>query len=193
MFRIAIFASGAGSNAAEIIRFFNGDPEKMTFAKVTLLVCNRPKAGVLQHALEANIPSLMIDKKTSQNPSLLLQELHKKEIDFIVLAGFLWKIPPEICAAFPNKILNIHPSLLPKYGGKGMYGAHVHAAVLANAEKKSGITIHLVNERYDEGQIIKQVTCDVLADDTIDSLSKRIQAIELATYKEVIFSFLTKL
>lgn len=193
MFRIAIFASGAGSNAAEIIRFFNGNPEKMAFAKVTLLVCNRPKAGVLQYALEADIPSLLIDKKTAQNPSLLLHDLRKNEIDFIVLAGFLWKIPTELCAAFSNKILNIHPSLLPKYGGKGMYGAHVHAAVLANKEKKSGITIHLVNEQYDEGQIINQISCEVLPDDTVEKLSKRIQTIELATYKEVIFSFLTKL
>ena len=208
MYNIAIFASGTGSNAAEIIRFFNqsnegnesGNIEKNNHTnkenainKVTLIVTNRQNAGVLQHASSANIPTWVIDKQIWGQPKKVICFLHEKNIDFIVLAGFLWKIAPELCAAYPNKITNIHPSLLPKYGGKGMYGAHVHQAVLDNNETESGVTIHYVNENYDEGNIILQAKCPVFPDDTVDSLSKRIQLLELKHYKTVLFNIFNEI
>nr|MCU0323307.1 phosphoribosylglycinamide formyltransferase [Chitinophagaceae bacterium] len=155
MKNIAIFASGAGTNAAKIIEHF----AKSASVKITLIVCNKPDAGVLTIAANHKIPSLLIEKENFFRGDAYLPQLKAGAIDFIVLAGFLWKVPEQLIAAFPNKIINIHPALLPKYGGKGMYGHFVHEAVIAHQEKESGITIHYVNEHFDEGKHIFQATC----------------------------------
>jgi len=150
--KIAIFASGAGSNAANIIRHF----EHRTDLKIALIVCNKPGAGVLTIAENAGVPTLLIEKDRFAKGDAYLPELKAAGIDFIVLAGFLWKVPAALVAGYPKTIINIHPALLPKYGGKGMYGAKVHEAVIAAGEKESGITIHYVNEHYDEGLLFSK-------------------------------------
>ncbi|HET9057767.1 MAG TPA: formyltransferase family protein, partial [Chitinophagaceae bacterium] len=147
---IAIFASGAGSNAHAIINYFRNS----SVVKVALIVSNKPEAGVLKIAEKENIPSLLIEKERFFRGDAYMNELKEKKIDFIVLAGFLWKVPSMLIKVYPHKIVNIHPALLPKYGGKGMYGSRVHEAVIANKEKESGITIHYVDELYDHGSII---------------------------------------
>lgn len=174
MKRIAIFASGTGTNAREIIRYFKNNPS----IEVSLVVSNNPSAGVLNIAKENNIETLIIDREGFFKTDKILNIFHEKHIDFIVLAGFLWLIPGYLVNKFENKIINIHPSLLPKYGGKGMYGGKVHEAVINNMEKQSGITIHYVNEYFDEGKIIFQATCEVLPNDTPDSLAQRIHKLE---------------
>src|SRR5699024_3611548 len=146
---IAVFASGAGSNTRKIISYFaNRDS-----ANITLIICNKSEAGVLQIADEKGIPSIVIKRKELVNSDYVLSVLKDYQIDWIILAGFLLKIPEYLVTAFPNHIINIHPALLPKYGGKGMYGAHVHKAVIEAKEKESGITIHFVNKEYDKGTI----------------------------------------
>jgi phosphoribosylglycinamide formyltransferase-1 len=175
MKRIAIFASGAGSNTAKIIDYFTTNEKKVTIA---LIVCNKPTAKVLLIAQENNIPSLLIDKEKFFNTDIYLNQLLNSKIDLIVLAGFLWKMPANFVQAFPNKIINLHPALLPKYGGKGMYGHHVHEAVIANKEKESGITIHFVNEKYDEGEPIFKASCTIDTTETAESLAKKIQVLE---------------
>ncbi|MFP5042109.1 phosphoribosylglycinamide formyltransferase [Parasediminibacterium sp. JCM 36343] len=180
--RIAIFASGAGSNAQKIIDHFQQHPQ----ITISLIVCNKPQAGVVQIASNEQIPVLIIEKERFFKGDGYVSELQALEIDFIVLAGFLWKIPLALINAFPNKIINIHPALLPKYGGKGMYGHFVHEAVIANKEAESGITIHYVNEHFDEGSPIFQATCPVLSTDTPDSLAKKIHSLEHAHFARVI-------
>lgn len=170
---LVIFASGAGSNAQAIIDYFKGNG----LAKVSLIVCNKPNAGVLNIAHQEGIPTLLIDKVSFQDTATVQQLLHLQP-DLVVLAGFLWKIPAAMVAAFPNKIINIHPALLPKYGGKGMYGHHVHQAVVDNKEKESGITIHYVNEHYDEGNIILQATTKVDTNDTANDVAGKIHKLE---------------
>ena len=155
MTRIAIFASGAGSNAARIIEYFKNHEQ----TGVVLVVCNNPAAGVLQVAARENVPTLLIEKEQFFRGDGYVPLLQSHRIDFIVLAGFLWKIPSTILATFPNSIINIHPALLPNYGGKGMYGLKVHAAVLNAGDKVSGITIHYVDEQYDNEDIIFQDKC----------------------------------
>jgi len=183
--RIAIFASGAGSNAKEIIDHFNdGDPDSL--GRVALIVSNKRDAGVLSIAEHENIPTLLIEKEKFFRGDAYLSELKERRIDFIVLAGFLWKIPEMIIKAYPKRIVNIHPALLPKYGGKGMYGQHVHQAVINSREKETGITIHYVDEHYDNGDIILQVRCPVLDHDTPESLAHRIHALEHANYPVII-------
>jgi len=150
MIRIAIFASGSGSNAQNITEYFSKNPN----ISISLILANKPDAYVLKRADNLNIPSFIFSNKELQNTEIVINKLKEFDIDFIVLAGFLLKIPSSLTTAFPNKIINIHPALLPKYGGKGMYGINVHNAVVENKEKESGITIHFVNENYDEGQII---------------------------------------
>lgn len=185
---IAIFASGAGSNAQQIInRFLNNKN-----IKVVLVVCNKPGAGVLNIAERHGIPTVLIDKERFFKGDAFLPELQHYRVNFIVLAGFLWKVPQKLIAAYPQKIINIHPALLPAYGGKGMYGHFVHEAVIANKETQSGITIHYVDEQYDHGQIIMQATCSIKEDDTADTLAQKIHTLEHTHFPAVIEQILQK-
>jgi phosphoribosylglycinamide formyltransferase-1 len=186
--RVAIFASGAGSNAAKIIEYFNTS----SLIQIALIVCNKPNAGVLNIANKHAIPSLLIEKDQFFRGDAYVEELKKCKIDFIVLAGFLWKVPEKLIQAYPNSIVNIHPALLPNYGGKGMYGSLVHAAVIDNKEKESGITIHYVNEHFDEGQHIFKATCTVDEKDTPESLASKIHALEHAHFARVIEEVIVK-
>lgn len=182
MKKIAIFASGAGSNAATII-------EKLSYTKkieVGLVVSNKAEAGVLKISDQHNIPSLILEKEKFFRGNAYANELKDLGIEFIILAGFLWKIPVALINSYAEKIINIHPALLPKYGGKGMYGLNVHQTVIDNKEKESGITIHYVDEQYDHGNIIFQATCPVQKDDTAISLAKRVQELEHEHYPTVI-------
>jgi formyltetrahydrofolate-dependent phosphoribosylglycinamide formyltransferase len=178
---VAIFASGGGSNAEQIINYFSSSS-----IKIALVVCNKPAAGVLQVAAKAGIPCLLIEKQQFFDGDNYLPQLQQHHIDFIVLAGFLWKVPDALIRAYPKKIINIHPALLPKYGGNGMYGRHVHEAVIANKEKQSGITIHYVDELYDHGEIIFQAACAVDDNDTAETLAKKVQVLEHEYYGKVI-------
>ena len=173
MHSLIIFASGAGTNAAAIISHFKNNGK----AKVTLIVSNKDDAGVLEIAEKEEIPFLIIDKKTFRE-TLLVEQLKDHGPSLIILAGFLWKIPATIIHEFHGRIVNIHPALLPGYGGKGMYGHNVHNAVLAAKDAESGITIHYVNENYDEGNIILQARCKVEANDSAGELAKRIHKLE---------------
>lgn len=181
MKKIAIFASGAGSNAKRIIDHFKDSK----LAKVELIVCNDKGAGVLQIASAENI-EIVVTEKAEFNRTGYVRELKDRHIDFIALAGFLWKLPEILIKTFPGKIVNIHPALLPAYGGKGMYGAAVHKAVIGAKEKKSGITIHYVDEQYDHGNIIFHATCVVAFDDTPGSLAEKIHTLEHKYYPEQI-------
>jgi formyltetrahydrofolate-dependent phosphoribosylglycinamide formyltransferase len=185
---MAIFASGAGSNAQKIIEHFKNS----TLAKIDLIVCNKPGAGVLKIAENENIPVLMIEKK-SFNDSGCLEVLKGHHIDFIVLAGFLWKLPSVLINAYPGRIINIHPALLPSHGGKGMYGNAVHAAVLRAKEKQSGITIHYVDDKYDHGEIIFQKTCPVNENETVESLAQKVHDLEHNYYPKQIEKLLDKI
>jgi formyltetrahydrofolate-dependent phosphoribosylglycinamide formyltransferase len=180
--RLAIFASGAGSNAKRIIEHFNNNAS----AKVVLIVCNNPTAGVLQIAADNNIPVMMINRKGFYEEEQCLQELELHQVDLIVLAGFLWIIPAYLIKAYPNRIINIHPALLPKFGGKGMYGENVHKAIIEAGEKESGITIHYVDEHYDKGDIIFQARCAVESADTPAALAQKIHVLEHEHYPRVI-------
>ena len=185
MKRIAIFASGAGTNAAKIIEYFTLQNNKVSI-EVALIVCNKLTAGVLQIAANSNISTLIIEKETFFRTDAYINKLKEAQIDFIVLAGFLWKIPSQLIAAYPNAIINIHPALLPKYGGKGMYGNKVHQTVIDNKEKQSGITIHYVDELYDNGSTIFQTTCEVSEDDTVETLATKIHFLEHTHYPRII-------
>jgi len=177
---LAIFASGAGSNAEKIIEYFKHSKS----AQIALIVCNKPEAGVLKIAERNDISTLMIEKERFFRGDGYVEELIN--IDFIVLAGFLWKIPETLIKSFRNRIINIHPALLPKYGGKGMYGSKVHEAVIAAGESESGITIHYVDELYDNGDVIFQATCPISTDDTAESLAKKIHVLEHQNFAKVI-------
>ncbi len=174
LINIAIFASGAGSNARRMMEHFSGHKH----IKIALLVSNKPGAGALHHASNHGVSTLIIEKERFFRGDTYLPELESAGIDFIVLAGFLWKIPPALVQAYPQRIINLHPALLPKYGGKGMYGHHVHEAVINAGETESGITIHFVDEQYDHGAIIFQAMCPVEPGDTPDSLAARIHELE---------------
>lgn len=180
--RIAIFASGTGSNAEKIMEYFTSHPR----IRVDLVVTNKANAGVLDKARKHKVETLIIDKDRFFRGDAFVPELQQRKIDFIVLAGFLWKIPPALISAYPANIVNIHPALLPKYGGKGMYGQFVHEAVINAGEKESGISIHFVDELYDHGGTIFQATCPVEATDTPDSLAARIHSLEHQHYAPVI-------
>lgn len=188
MRNLVIFASGSGSNAENIIRYFAQKPEFC----VKKIYCNVPGAYVLERAKKYNIPSVVFNREEFRNPEKILRQLQEEETDCIILAGFLWLIPACITAAFPDRIINIHPALLPAYGGKGMYGHHVHEAVIAAGEKESGITIHYVNDHYDEGTTIFQARCPVLPTDTPDTLAARIHELEYQHFPEVIEETLLK-
>jgi phosphoribosylglycinamide formyltransferase-1 len=180
--KIVIFASGSGTNAQRIIEYFTGHPSIV----VSMILSSKKDAYVLVRAEKFNVPAMVFDKQTFYESDEVLRILQKNEIDFIALAGFLWLIPVYLIRAYPQRIVNIHPALLPKYGGKGMYGMHVHQAVLDNGDKESGISIHYVNETYDDGAIIFQTKCEVLLDDTPESLAQRIHQLEYKHYPEVI-------
>jgi len=187
MKRIAIFASGSGTNAENIIRYF----QERNNASVVQVLTNNQHAKVLERAKTHKISAFSFNRTALYRSDNVLNLLQSAQIDLIVLAGFLWKFPEHILAAFPNKVLNIHPALLPKYGGKGMYGSHVHTAVVANKEKESGITIHFVNENYDEGAIIFQATTNLTETDTPESVAKKIHQLEYKHFPEVIEHVLT--
>lgn len=186
---IAIFASGAGTNAQNIITYFNNKPE--TGIRVALLVSNNPLAGAHSIAKKENIPLLVIEKENFVSGDTYISYLKNYDIDLIVLAGFLWKMPPLFLKKYPDKIINIHPALLPKHGGQGMYGKKVHEAVIHNKETESGITIHYVDEQYDHGKTIFQTTCPVAAMDTPAALARKVQELEYKHYPEVIEKLLT--
>ena len=186
--RLAIFASGAGSNSQKIIDRFRDNSS----IKIALVVSNNPGAGVVKIAQNENIPSLIIEKEKFFRGDAYLTELKKMEIDWIILAGFLWKIPSLFIKAYPGRIINIHPALLPKYGGNGMYGHYVHEAVIANKETESGISIHYVDELYDHGPVIFQAKCPVLPEDTPDSLAQKIHVLEHRHYAGVIEKLINK-
>jgi phosphoribosylglycinamide formyltransferase-1 len=182
MKHIVIFASGSGSNAQQIVEYFSDSD----IARVIMIYSNRADAYVLQRACQLNIPTVVFDRLDFYENDLIINQLNSLYPDLIVLAGFLWKVPEKIVQAFPNRIVNIHPALLPKYGGKGMYGEHVHRTVLENREKESGITIHYVNENYDEGAFILQARCAINDNDTPESLAKKIHALEHKYYPKTI-------
>lgn len=184
--RIAIFASGAGSNAQRIIGYFRNSDA----VQVAVIACNKPGAGVLGIAEREHIPVLMIDKEKFFRGNGYVEELKNHRVDFIVLAGFLWKIPATVLKAYAGKIINIHPALLPAYGGKGMYGSFVHEAVITAGDRESGVTIHYVDDKYDHGEVIFQVKCPVYPNDTADSLALRIHALEHEHYPKVIEKFI---
>ncbi len=187
MNRIAIFASGEGTNAQRFIDYFKNNKD----ISVSLVVTNSAKANVINRAKNEGIPYLLIDRDTFYNTNKVVDEL-KQKADFIVLAGFMWMVPENLIKAFHNKMVNVHPALLPNYGGKGMYGMHVHEAVINNKESKSGITIHLVNEHYDEGEILFQQECEVGKGDTPETLAKKIHQLEHENYPKVVEKLLLK-
>jgi phosphoribosylglycinamide formyltransferase-1 len=183
--RIAILASGSGTNAQRLMEHFRLHDQ----GEVVLVGCDQPKAGVIQRAWDSTVPCYLFSGGQLKEGTVL-RELLGQRIDLVVLAGFMRLLPAEMVRAYPQRIINIHPTLLPKFGGKGMYGHRVHEAVIAAKETESGITIHYVNERYDEGEHIAQFRCPVLSDDTPDSLAERIHGLEHAHYPAVVESVL---
>jgi len=186
---IAILASGAGSNAQKILEYFS---DRMDIA-VRLIVSNKQEAGVLNIAKLASIDTFIVTRDSFYSTTDLLVELDKRNIDFIVLAGFLWLIPPYLIQHYPDRIINIHPALLPKYGGKGMYGHFVHEAVHLAKETHSGITIHYVNEKYDEGSIVFQERCKILPSDQPEDIARKVQVLEHSYYPTVIDQLVSSL
>jgi phosphoribosylglycinamide formyltransferase 1 len=188
MTKIAVFASGSGTNAQRIAEFFNGHPS----ISVDIIFTNNKDAFVIERAKLLNIPYIIFNRKDFCENGSVMAELKNRRIDFIVLAGFLWLVPNDIIRAYQGRMVNIHPALLPAYGGKGMYGAFVHEAVVANKEKISGITIHLVNDHYDSGDIIFQARCEVSTSDTTDSLAAKIHALEYEHFPKIIEEVIRK-
>lgn len=186
---LAIFASGSGSNAASIIEYFRDH----TFIDVALIVTDNPDAGVLDVAKRNQIESVIVDKDLRTDGHRFVELLRSRSIAFVGLAGYLKKVNPQLALAYQERMINIHPALLPKYGGKGMFGMNVHKAVIKAEERESGLTIHFVNEQYDEGAIIKQVKCEVHSSDTAEILQKRILALEHEYYPKVIESLCMKI
>lgn len=181
MKRLAILASGSGSNAEKIMEYFQNSSK----AEVALVASNKSDAFVLERARKFHVPTFTFSRKEME-AGILLDKLKEEKIDWVILAGFLLKIPIELTRAFPDHMVNIHPALLPKYGGKGMFGAHVHEAVKAAGEKETGITIHLVNENYDEGKIIFQAHTELNALDTPDSIAAKVHELEHKYFPKVI-------
>ncbi len=181
MKRIVVFASGEGTNAQRLIDYFKGKA-----VEVSLIISNNPDATVLKRAEKSGIPSLIINKEGFYKTDDVLKKLISEKPDLLVCAGFLWKVPDNIVHAFPNKVINIHPALLPKFGGKGMYGSYVHQAVIESGEKESGITIHYLNENYDEGKIIFQARCEVKKEDTPETLAQKVHGLEYEHFPKTI-------
>ncbi len=182
MKNIAIFASGSGTNAENIIKHFANHPD----IRVVVVLSNNPKAGVLERAKKLEIPSFTFSREDFEQGSPVLKKLAEYHVDFIVLAGFLNIISEAFLNAYPEKVINIHPALLPKHGGKGMYGMRVHEAVIAAKDKKTGITIHYINEYYDNGEIIFQASCPVSAQDTPETVAQKVHALEYEHFPKVI-------
>lgn len=180
--RLAIFASGTGSNALNIIQFFKNS----NAVEVAFVLSNKEDAKIVESAKKEGVMVVVVSNNDVENATKIVELCQSNKIDYIILAGFLRKIPTELIAQFPNNIINIHPSLLPKYGGKGMYGANVHKAVLENKEQESGITIHFVNSEFDKGEIIAQFSCKLDADETLESLQEKIHQLEHANFPTVI-------
>jgi phosphoribosylglycinamide formyltransferase-1 len=182
MKRLAIFASGSGSNAENIARYFSNKPK----FEISAILTNNANAFVLSRARSLNIPTLVFSRSEFNETDKIVDFLAEKKIDFVVLAGFLWLLPLNLLRKYPNSIVNIHPALLPKYGGKGMYGMNVHNAVVENKEKESGITIHMINEKYDEGKIVFQAKCDISPDDTPEDVAEKIHKLEYEFFPKTI-------
>jgi phosphoribosylglycinamide formyltransferase-1 len=189
MSNLALFASGSGSNAERIVRYFESDPD----VHISMILSNKPDAYVLERARNLGVPSRVFNRPEFYGSDLVLNTLLDLKTDLIVLAGFLWLVPDNILKHYPSRILNIHPALLPDFGGKGMYGHHVHEAVIQSGKPVSGITIHLVDENYDRGRILFQAECPVLQGDTPDSLAERIHLLEHRHYPEEIKKYLESL
>lgn len=190
--RIAIFASGNGTNAENIIRYFQAE-ENSADAEIVLVVSNKADAKVISRAEALGVPAIHVPRKDFNNEEFMSALLRENDIDFIVLAGFLLMIPDFMLKLYPDKIINIHPSLLPKYGGKGMYGDHVHEAVVAAGERESGITIHLVDEHCDGGHIVFQAVVPVNPTDTPDDVASKVHALEYAHFPRVIAEYLNQI
>jgi phosphoribosylglycinamide formyltransferase-1 len=180
--RIVILASGSGSNAENIINYFRNT----SYIEVSTVLTNKNTAPVIHRCKRLKVPVIYFNKEAFTNTDVVLDFLVSQQPDLIVLAGFLWKIPEKLVSAFPNKIVNIHPALLPKYGGKGMYGENVHKAVKGNKETETGITIHFVNENYDEGAIIHQAKTKIAALDTVEIIAEKVHALEYEHFPKVL-------
>ncbi|MGV3557343.1 phosphoribosylglycinamide formyltransferase [Larkinella arboricola] len=196
MKRIAIFASGSGTNAEKIAGYLTAYPD----IEVTLILSNNPKAGIIDRARKGfgpdqklHVPVLVFDRATFYESNRIVELLQKQEVDLVVLAGFMWLIPEALVKAFPQRMINIHPALLPNYGGKGMYGHFVHEAVVAAGESQTGITIHYVNERYDEGNIIFQASCELSPQDTPEDVARKVQVLEHQYYPEIVVKVLNRM
>ncbi|MGE0560184.1 MAG: phosphoribosylglycinamide formyltransferase [Flavobacteriales bacterium] len=185
--RIAIFASGSGSNAENIHQYFANNSN----VEITAILTNNPNAKVIERANRLHIDCKVFDRTSFYRSSEIVDYLKTKQIDLVVLAGFLWMIPGHLIEAYPNKIINIHPALLPKYGGKGMYGDNVHKAVIENNEQESGITIHFVNEKYDEGKIIFQAKCTILPTDNYEDVANKIHTLEYEHFPKIVEQILS--
>lgn len=183
---IAILASGSGTNARRLIQYFRAHPE----GEVALLVSNKPDAPALDMARRAGVKTRVIGREQLYESRELPQLFREKGIALIALAGFLWKVPNDLVEAYKGRMLNIHPALLPDFGGKGMYGMHVHRAVKAAGHKQSGMTIHLVNTRYDEGQILYQASCTLSPSDTPEDIARKVQQLEHRFYPPVVAQLL---
>ena len=186
--KIAVFASGNGTNAQKIFEYFQQNQQ----VEVNLLCCNKIGAPVLDRATNFGIPTFVFNRKQFYETSLVVDQLTEADTDLVVLAGFMWLVPENLVTAFEGRLVNIHPALLPKYGGKGMYGMHVHHAVKAAGEKESGITIHQVNSRYDEGDIVAQFSCQLEPTDSPEDIAKKVQFLEHENYPKVIENLVLK-
>lgn len=184
---LGLFASGSGTNVQNIIRFFKTEPS----CRIAFVLCNNPKAKVIDRAKEEGIPVILCSNEEIEKPQNLIEICENEQVDYLILAGFLRKIPQDLIEVYRHKIINVHPSLLPKYGGKGMYGSFVHEAVLAAGEQESGISIHLVDEEFDRGAILAQFSCPISHDETLASLQNKIHQLEMKHFPETIHSFIT--
>ncbi len=185
--RIALLASGSGTNAEAIMRHFVNHPQ----VQISLLLSNNPTAYALERAKRFQVPTFVFTREQFRESEVVLQQLTEHKITHLVLAGFLWLVPTCLINAFPNKIINIHPALLPRYGGKGMYGERVHQAVKSSGDAKTGITIHLVNEHFDDGKIIFQAACEVSPSDTPETIASKVHALEQRHFPAVIERWVT--
>lgn len=179
---IAIFGSGNGTNAQRICEYFKENPS----IKISAIITNKKDAYIVERAKKLGIPYCYFNRNQFYSGNDVLSYLKENKIDYIILAGFLWLVPQNLLEAYPNKIINIHPALLPNYGGKGMYGMYVHEAVIENKEKESGITIHFVDENYDEGKAIFQAKCQIAPSDDAETLAQKIHLLEYEYFPKVI-------